>query len=210
MRARIHTQIRSGMATQIAVASPKRKPLGGGPLEVAGREEKVHYRSLAWCHALCCIQWLQLAAASAVGAACIPPTLARVASCTLVLWIRACWCCSHCSCLVAAAGGGGGRCCAGAHNPLSSGSGQRHPGCCPLLLPLLCASLCTVAVSLCSYSCCCGAVLCVWWREGGEGTEGERGDQHNLSNNKAMQTKKSAPKRERGKKAVPKWKATRK
>ena len=61
-----------------------------------------------------------------------------------------------------------------------------------------------------SRPCCCGAVLCVWWREGGEGTEGERGDQHNLSNNKAMQTKKSAPKRERGKKAVPKWKATRK
>ena len=33
--------------------------------------------------------------------------------------------------------------------------------CCWFLLPLLCASLCTVAVSLCSYSCCCGAVLCV-------------------------------------------------
>ena len=35
--------------------------------------------------------------------------------------------------------------------------------CCCFLLPLLCASLCTVAVSLCSYSCCCG---------------GKRGDQH--------------------------------
>ena len=32
--------------------------------------------------------------------------------------------------------------------------------CCCFLLPLLCASLCTLAVSLCSYPCCC-AVLCV-------------------------------------------------
>ena len=88
----------------------------------------------------------------------------------------------------------------------------------PWLLPSVvfccccCVLHCTHWLCRCAGSrpCCCGAVLCVWWREGGEGTEGERGDQHNLSNNKAMQTKKSAPKRERGKKAVPKWKATRK
>ena len=79
-------------------------------------------------------------------------------------------CCSHCSCLVAAAGaaaGGSGRCCAGALIPFSSGSGRRHPGCCPLLLPLVCASLCTVAVSLCGFPSmllwCC--VVCVGERE---------------------------------------------
>ena len=89
----------------------------------------------------------------------------------------------------------------------------------PWLLPFVVVFCCCCCVLHCTHwlcrcagsrPCCCGAVLCVWWREGGEGTEGERGDQHNLSNNKAMQTKKSAPKRERGKKAVPKWKATRK
>ena len=51
--------------------------------------------------------------------------------------------------LLLAAGGGSGGCCAGAHSPLSSASGRRHAGCCALLV--LCASLGTVAVSLCGF-----------------------------------------------------------
>ena len=94
-----------------------------GPPRGRGREEgHIHVAcSLAWCHALCCIQWLQLAAAAAVFAACVPPTLACVPCYTLVLWMTASWCCLHCSCLVAGAGagaGGSGRCCVGAHSPL--------------------------------------------------------------------------------------------
>ena len=203
MRAHTHSQTQThiGTATQIAFASPKRKPLLG-LLEVAGREEEIQYRSLAWCHALCCIQWLQLAAAAAVCAACIPPTLARVASCTLVLWIRACWCCSHCSCLVAAAGGGSGGCCADSLIPLSSASEQGHLGCCPLLLPLVCASLCTVAVSLCGILsmlllCCVVCACCVL----------ERGKRERESDPNTKQSKEERI--EKGKKAVPKWKARR-
>ena len=87
--------------------------------------------------------------------------------------------------------------------------------CCCFLLPLLCASLCTVAVSLCEFLsmllwCCVVCVcVCVFWREG---REGERRSKHNLSN-KAKQShakkagKKSAPKKESGKQDVPKWKA---
>ena len=62
------TQTHNGTATQLALCFAQAETFGG-LLEVAGREEEVHYRSLAWCHALCCIQW-QCSAGSGFRCGC--------------------------------------------------------------------------------------------------------------------------------------------